>query len=789
MIHQRKILKAIAYAILLCFTSLTGAQPLYAVPANTQLPTLPGNGEQLFIGISDKDITINEQTHTMTINQGDNTTSVIKWDNFSIGADAAVNFKGPDGFNSLNYVTGANAPISEIYGQLTALGGNIFIANPAGVQIGNSAQINVGSLYVTNKDVGDAVKHLGKNSKTDEIVSAIREHGVAETIAELMSLGAITNATNVTFDGARIVLDTDRIYTANGDTGELKQVNGDWFETGLDIITTDKDNVVLGYTKGRDGINFDKFSIISNGQTDTLEHGYTWIHNLDELQTMDKNKSGWYALRNSIDANATAGGDYMGGAGFDPIGSKMNNHFTGRFDGLGYSIFGLTINRASEDYVGLFGAIGDGAYVRNFTLNSSEIKGGANTGAVVGHADGGKIENVTNTGNVTGGDGTGGIVGKAENNVAMSGLINIGKVTGGVGTGGVVGSMSGGTLGGDTYNLGSVTGTSSVGGIAGSVTDATIGNKVTQDNPDAFQIFNQLNVTGDHNVGGIAGTLSGGTITNAANHGNVTATGKTNDTYSYHTAVKGEDNIPGSGNSDIFVRLEIPDPNANVQSNLATVKVDAANAGGIVGTADGGINGSATIENVINDGDVTSTRVEDGDKHYIAGNVGGIVGRAEGTNITNAENKENTVAGAHNVGGVAGFLGGTSTVDTGLNNGGDITATGARRNNSYVQERVRPIKKEGEKVVIDEEFNIGNIGGIVGYLFGDDANIRNSGNRGTVHSETIQPNTEPNDIPETAKAANVGGVVGKLDVSEQANLKEVTEQDKSGVYINATVAN
>ena len=41
MIHQRKILKAIAYAILLCFTSLTGAQPLYAIPANTQLPTGP----------------------------------------------------------------------------------------------------------------------------------------------------------------------------------------------------------------------------------------------------------------------------------------------------------------------------------------------------------------------------------------------------------------------------------------------------------------------------------------------------------------------------------------------------------------------------------------------------------------------------------------------------------------------------------------------------------------------------------------------------------------------------
>ena len=32
-----------------------------------------------------------------------------------------------------------------------------------------------------------------------------------------MSLGAIVNAKNVTFDGGRIVLDTDRIYADNAE--------------------------------------------------------------------------------------------------------------------------------------------------------------------------------------------------------------------------------------------------------------------------------------------------------------------------------------------------------------------------------------------------------------------------------------------------------------------------------------------------------------------------------------------------------------------------------------------
>lgn len=753
---KRKLTRAVAFAMLFCFTSLTGAQPLYAIPPNTQLPT-PGN-----LGvIGTVDDPVYSPGNTMTINQ-QTQTAVNRWENFSIGADASVIFTGPqnlpNGFNSLNYVTGANAPISEIYGQLTAIGGNIFIANPAGVQIGNFAQINVGSLYVTNKDIGQAIKDGELKIDENTINVATKLQSVAATNAELMSLGAIVNAKKVTFDGGRIVIDTDRIYADNAD-GELQPVDDASLKGMLNIITTDKDNVVLGSSE-RAGI-FNGFSI--NGGNDKLEKGYTWIHDLAELQAMDKNKSGWYALRNSIDANATAG------TGFDSIGTDADR-FTGRFDGLGYSIFGLNIDKDATENIGLFG-YAQNATIRNFTLNSSEIKGDANTGAVVGHADGGKIENVTNTGNVTGGDGTGGIVGKAENNVAMSGLINIGKVVGKTDTGGVVGSMSSGTLGGDTYNLGSVTGTSSVGGIAGSVTDATIGNEVTQDNPDTFQIFNQLNVTGDYNVGGIAGTLSGSTITNAANHGNVTAEGSTKDNYSYHTAEQNTKYLDG----------------ATLKDDVATIEVKAANAGGIAGeTKD-----NATISNVLNDGDVTSVR-EDSDNHYKAGNVGGIVGRAEDTTITNAENKENTVAGAHNVGGVAGFLSGTSTVDTGLNNGGDITATGARKYNvaaddkdGYAKERVRPIKMQDGQVVIDEIFNVGNIGGVVGYLFGDKANIRNSGNRGTVHSETIQPDTEPDNILETAKAANVGGVVGKIDSPTSGTL-ETLKGDPSSATVSGS---
>ena len=505
-----------------------------------------------------------------------------------------------------------------------------------------------------------------------------------------------------------------------------------------------------------------------DGNTETVD-GYMWVHDLAELRAMNTNLGGHYALRNSIDANATLENT------FNPIGGAQA--FSGKFDGLGYSIFGLNVKVTGEnDTAGLFGSIYN-ASIRNFTLNGGSISGGKYVGAAVGSASGGIIENITNTASVSGTveGGTGGIVGYAGD-TTMSGLKNIGTIKGEVNStnvGGIVGYMMDGSLTGESYNLGGVTGGHNVGGIVGqAANDAQIGG-------DSFQIFNQLNVTGDYNVGGIAGTLSDSTITNAANHGNVLAKGYKTETYSYQTVEK-------SG--------EIATTTVN------RTNVNVANAGGIAGeTKD-----NATISDVLNDGDVTSTRAEDGDKQYIAGNVGGIVGRAEDTTIINAENKENTVAGAHNVGGVAGFLGGTSKIDTGLNNGGDITGTGARTDtpytddyyaynetikhwesrqqnytDGYVRERVRPYGQWGE----NEIFIVGNIGGIAGYIYGDGAQITNSGNRGTVHSELIEPNTLADMIPESAKAANVGGVVGKISQLTQDLIATIkSSPEKATVY-------
>lgn len=79
--------------------------------------------------------------------------------------------------------------------------------------------------------------------------------------------------------------------------------------------------------------------------------------------------------------------------------------FTGSFDGNGYSIINLSIDTGSveqgQDYLGLFGYLGDGAVIKNLELEQVTIRGGTNSdyiGALAGHAFLVHIENCSVTG-------------------------------------------------------------------------------------------------------------------------------------------------------------------------------------------------------------------------------------------------------------------------------------------------------------------------------------------------------------------------------------------------------
>ena len=748
--NRKKNLKRNLLICLLAGSAVMYTLPLYAATSVIGNNTLPTGGNFVH-GSGD----IKSSGLEMNIVQNDRN-AVIKWGSFDVGGSATVNFSAEgayaNNFNTLNYVNSASA--SQIYGTINAQGGNIFIVNPAGVQIGNSAQINVGSLYVSSNTLDDkALADFYSNAHTDNF----KLDGMRNTDIELMSLGNI-NASKVTFEGdGRIVIDSERLKDVAG----TEKLTAD----KIFVNTKDENNLVIGYdgydennggsyNTAREDINI----VTVNGNGFAQNKGYMWVEDVEQLQDIGESSDtlkGNYALRNSIDG--TQAND------FTSIGNDTTA-FTGKFDGIDYNIFNLDIS--GENNVGLFGKT-DGATINNVTLVGGSITGtGSNVGAIVGSANNTTLTNVVNSAAVSGVSNVGGIVGSADNS-AIKDAINTGTINGsGDNVGGLIGNLQYSEfvketnekgLIGNSYNLGDVSGNGyNVGGLVGHAVNSTIGDGTNL-------VYNRMDVTGAYNVGGIVGNMAGSTVQNAENSGTVLASRHYDGKYIFHT-----DNAAFDVNGD----------------KLGEKDVYIANAGGIAGTS----SADSTITDVLNTGDVSSSKDTNND-YYDAGNVGGIVGSAVDTNITNATNQENEIRGAHNVGGVAGYFGNSSdddsspdyTVTNGINDGGDIMATGARNENGFVKEQVRSTDTGAEETII------GNMGGVVGYLDGDNVYVTGSANRGTVHSLDITGDT----VSQASQASNTGGVVGKIDRSDTLKLSDLQGKDTNGndKIINAAVSN
>lgn len=159
--------------------------------------------------------------------------------------------------------------------------------------------------------------------------------------------------------------------------------------------------------------------------------------------------------------------------GFPPIGRTGEVNFTGFYDGQGYTIIGLTINRGSSDEIGLFGEVSDalnrGVFIRNLHLTDVDIIGGANVGAIVGSFFSAEISSSHSSGVVSGNSSVGGLIGISENST-VSNSYSFCSATGNGSSssvGGLVGYNSNSTIA-NCYSTGAVTGSnSSVGGLTG----------------------------------------------------------------------------------------------------------------------------------------------------------------------------------------------------------------------------------------------------------------------------------------------------------------------------------
>jgi len=244
----------------------------------------------------------------------------------------------------------------------------------------------------------------------------------------------------------------------------------------------------------------------------------TEIRDWYELHAITNNLSSHYVLMNDLDAT-TAGYEELAGPaanegkGWEPIGIYESGGsfapFVGTFDGQGYEIRDLFIDRADEMAVGLFGAVvgwDEGGVIENVYVMNANVTGDVGVGGLVG-LNGGTVNSCCSNGNITGGSRVGGVVGL--NIETVKGCSFEGMVTGYyILVGGVVGYNMDHVS--SSYSDGSVMGGLGVGGLVG-LNDGTVGDSGAGSD-----------VTGDEYVGGLVGHNQEGTVGNCYSSGNVT---------------------------------------------------------------------------------------------------------------------------------------------------------------------------------------------------------------------------------------------------------------------------
>ncbi len=201
------------------------------------------------------------------------------------------------------------------------------------------------------------------------------------------------------------------------------------------------------------------------------------------------------------------------GSGWSPVGNS-SLPFTGTFDGAGYTIANLTINRAAQ-YQGLFGYT-ENAFIGNLHLENVNLQTSSYGGGLAGYAKDTQMENVSATGALVAFSSSydiGGLVGEVYGGVIHNAAFS-GHVRGDQYTGGLLGKLTYGELR-YAYSLGTVVGTGNhTGGLIGYLGWSTVSD-----------CYSRASVTGTDYVGGLAGSRSYYNLYRAYSTGAVSGSG------------------------------------------------------------------------------------------------------------------------------------------------------------------------------------------------------------------------------------------------------------------------
>ena len=204
-------------------------------------------------------------------------------------------------------------------------------------------------------------------------------------------------------------------------------------------------------------------------------------------------RKGYFKLMNDIDLTSYIN-QFSPTEGWESIGRDGSE--TIHFDGNGHKITGLWCN-STRDNTGLFSCFANGE-IKNLTVETAtrkQVKGGANTGIIIGKMINGMIENCVVSGSVADGTPVGGIVGLMDNGNISKCQANVTINTTGATSyvGGIVGEITGGGID-QCLTQGTLTATGSESYAAGLVgkNSATITN-----------CYSNATITSSYNAAGI----------------------------------------------------------------------------------------------------------------------------------------------------------------------------------------------------------------------------------------------------------------------------------------------
>ena len=239
--------------------------------------------------------------------------------------------------------------------------------------------------------------------------------------------------------------------------------------------------------------------------------GYLEIRNWHDLYAVRGNLSGRYLLMNDLDSTTAgyeelAGNAANHGKGWQPLGSS-DDPFTGIFDGRGYEVSDMFVNRPDDTVIGLFAAVDAGGVIQDIKVVNADVTGDWAVGGLIGQ-NWGYVRNSYSGGTVTGADCVGGLVGGNAGSVSDS--YSAASVTGHWDVGGLVGCSDFRGSVTNSYSVGDVTAEWAVGGLVGGNLGGTVARS-----------YSTGSVTGDDYVGGLVGDNQG-SVSNSYSTSSVT---------------------------------------------------------------------------------------------------------------------------------------------------------------------------------------------------------------------------------------------------------------------------